>query len=42
MAAEFDAVHSIHRAVEVGSVDEVIKASELRPKIIEAIEAGLA
>jgi acetyl/propionyl-CoA carboxylase alpha subunit/acetyl-CoA carboxylase carboxyltransferase component len=41
VAAEFDAVHSIHRAVEVGSVDEVIKATELRPKIIAAIEAGL-
>ena len=41
-ASEFDAVHSIHRAVEVGSVDEVIKASELRPKIIAALEAGLA
>ena len=42
VASEFDAVHSIHRAVEVGSVDEVIKATELRPKIIAAIEAGLA
>ncbi|MBA8792464.1 acetyl/propionyl-CoA carboxylase alpha subunit/acetyl-CoA carboxylase carboxyltransferase component [Friedmanniella endophytica] len=42
LAAEFDAVHNIHRAVEVGSVDEVIKAAELRPKIIEAIGKGLA
>jgi len=42
VASEFDAVHSIHRAVEVGSVDEVIKATELRPEIIAAIEAGLA
>jgi acetyl-CoA carboxylase carboxyltransferase component/biotin carboxyl carrier protein len=42
VASEFDAVHSIHRAVEVGSVDEVIKASELRPKIIAALEARLA
>ena len=41
VAAEFDAVHSIHRAVQVGSVDEVIKAAELRPKIIAAVEAGL-
>ncbi|MBS2550787.1 hypothetical protein KGQ19_28335, partial [Catenulispora sp. NL8] len=37
VAAEFDRVHSIQRAVEVGSVDEVIKAAELRPKIIAAI-----
>jgi acetyl-CoA carboxylase carboxyltransferase component len=37
VAGEFDGVHSIHRAVEVGSVDEVISASELRPKIIAAL-----
>ena len=42
VAAEFDSVHSIHRAVSVGSVDAVIKASELRPRIISALEAGLA
>jgi hypothetical protein len=35
-------VHDIRRAVEVGSVDAVIGAAELRPRIIEAIEAGLA
>jgi acetyl-CoA carboxylase carboxyltransferase component len=37
VAAEFDRVHSIRRAVEVGSVDEVIKVSELRPRVIAAI-----
>ncbi|WP_040871852.1 ATP-binding protein [Nocardia exalbida] len=42
VAAEFDRVHDIRRAVEVGSVDAVIRASELRPRIIEAIEARLA
>ncbi|MEP6815101.1 MAG: carboxyl transferase domain-containing protein, partial [Marmoricola sp.] len=41
VAAEFDAVHSIHRAVEVGSVDAVISAAELRPQIIAAIERQL-
>ena len=41
VAAEFDAVHSIQRAVEVGSVDAVIAASELRPRLVAAIEAGL-
>jgi acetyl-CoA carboxylase carboxyltransferase component len=41
VATEFDQVHNIHRAVEVGSVDEVIAGSELRPKIIAALEAGL-
>ncbi|HET8599834.1 MAG TPA: carboxyl transferase domain-containing protein [Segeticoccus sp.] len=39
VAAEFDRVHNIHRAVEVGSVDEVIAASELRPKIVAVLEA---
>ena len=41
VATEFDRVHNIHRAVEVGSVDEVIAAAELRPKIIAALEKGL-
>ncbi|MDL9948366.1 carboxyl transferase domain-containing protein [Gordonia sp. ABSL11-1] len=42
IAAEFDAVHSIRRAVEVGSVDAVIQADELRPRIIGAIESSPA
>ncbi|MEV6348906.1 carboxyl transferase domain-containing protein [Actinoplanes sp. NPDC051851] len=41
VAAEFDRIHNIQRAVEVGSVDAVIRAADLRPKIIEAIEARL-
>ncbi|WP_338836168.1 carboxyl transferase domain-containing protein [Gordonia polyisoprenivorans] len=40
LAAEFDSVHSIRRAVEVGSVDAVIDAAELRPRIIAAIESN--
>ncbi|HSO65634.1 MAG TPA: carboxyl transferase domain-containing protein, partial [Ornithinibacter sp.] len=42
VAAEFDAVHDIHRAVEVGSVDAVIAAEEIRPRIIASIEATSA
>ncbi len=38
VATEFDGIHSIRRAVEVGSVDEVIQAGELRPKLIEALD----
>src|SRR4051794_6502483 len=38
VAAEFDAIHNIHRAVDVGSVDAVIPASRLRPEIIRVIE----
>jgi acetyl/propionyl-CoA carboxylase alpha subunit/acetyl-CoA carboxylase carboxyltransferase component len=42
VAAEFDGIHSIQRAVEVGSVDAIIRPEELRPRIIEAVENGLA
>jgi len=42
VAAEFDRVHNIQRAVEVGSVDAVIRATELRPRVIEAIEFHLS
>ena len=41
VAAEFDRVHSIQRAVEVGSVDDVIRPAELRPRIIQEIESRL-
>jgi acetyl/propionyl-CoA carboxylase alpha subunit/acetyl-CoA carboxylase carboxyltransferase component len=41
VAAEFDGVHDIRRAVRVGSVDAVIQATELRPRIIGAIESTL-
>ncbi|MDP3890433.1 carboxyl transferase domain-containing protein, partial [Nocardioides sp.] len=39
VAAEFDGVHNIHRAVDVGSVDAVIAASDLRPEVIRVIES---
>jgi acetyl-CoA carboxylase carboxyltransferase component len=41
VAAEFDGVHDIHRAVAVGSVDAVISAPRLRPVIIGVIEREL-
>jgi acetyl/propionyl-CoA carboxylase alpha subunit/acetyl-CoA carboxylase carboxyltransferase component len=40
-AAEFDAIHSIERAVEVGSVERIIRASDLRPYLIDAVERGM-
>jgi acetyl-CoA carboxylase carboxyltransferase component len=40
-AAEFDAIHSIERAVEVGSVDRIIAPSALRPYLIDAVERGM-
>jgi acetyl-CoA carboxylase carboxyltransferase component len=41
VAAEFDRIHSIQRAVDVGSVDTIISVTRLRPSIIDAIEDGL-
>jgi acetyl/propionyl-CoA carboxylase alpha subunit/acetyl-CoA carboxylase carboxyltransferase component len=41
VAAEFDRVHNIERAVEVGSVDAIIRPADLRPRIVEVIESGL-
>jgi len=41
VAAAFDGVHNIHRAVDVGSVDAVIEAADIRPRIIAEIERGM-
>jgi acetyl-CoA carboxylase carboxyltransferase component/pyruvate/2-oxoglutarate dehydrogenase complex dihydrolipoamide acyltransferase (E2) component len=40
-ATEFDAIHSIERAVEVGSVERIIPPSEFRPYLIDAVERGM-
>jgi acetyl-CoA carboxylase carboxyltransferase component len=42
IAEEFDSIHSIERALEVGSVDAIIPARELRPWIVDAVERGMA
>jgi hypothetical protein len=42
VAAEFDGVHSIARAVAMGSVDAIISASTLRPQLIAAVERGMS
>jgi len=41
LAARFDAIHSIERAVEVGSVSRIVPAAGLRPQLFEAIERGM-
>ena len=41
VAAEFDAVHSIQRAVQVGSIDAVIAPGELRHAIARHIDAWM-
>ncbi|HET9780146.1 MAG TPA: carboxyl transferase domain-containing protein, partial [Candidatus Dormibacteraeota bacterium] len=41
MAAEFDSVHNVHRAQQVGSIHHIIPASSLRPYLIDAVERGM-
>ena len=41
-AAEFDRVHSVHRALQVGALDCIIPPGKLRPYLIGAIERGIA
>jgi len=40
-AERFDRVHSVERAVRVGSVNRIITPSSLRPFLIEAVERGI-
>jgi acetyl-CoA carboxylase carboxyltransferase component len=40
-AGQFDAVHSVERAVRMGSVSRTVAPSSLRPFLIEAVERGM-
>lgn len=40
IAAEFDAIHTVERAVQVGSLDAVIPARAIRPALIEAVRGA--
>jgi acetyl-CoA carboxylase carboxyltransferase component len=41
VAEEFDGIHSVHRALEVGSVHRIIPAVHLRPYLVDAIGRGI-
>ena len=41
VAGEFDRVHTVERALRVGSIDAIIPAARLRPHLIEALERGM-
>jgi acetyl-CoA carboxylase carboxyltransferase component len=41
LASKFDRIHSVERALKVGSIDAIIPVSRLRPYIVERIETGL-
>jgi len=42
VAEEFDGIHSVHRALEVGSVHRIVPAGSLRPYLVDAIQRGIA
>ena len=39
LAAEFDAIHTVERAREVGSLEAIVPARELRQRLIDALGA---
>ncbi len=41
-AERFDAVHSVERAVEVGSVKRIITLESIRQELLDAVERGMA
>ena len=41
MAAQFEGIHNIERARDVGSVHSIVPAAELRPRLIDAVERGM-
>ena len=42
VAEEFDRIHTVQRALAVGSVDRIITAEALRPYIVDAVERGMS
>jgi len=42
VASEFDHVHSVHRALKVGALRDIIPPANLRPYLIAAIETRRA
>lgn len=41
VAAEFDRVHTVHRALRVGALQQILPSANLRPFLIAAVERGL-
>ncbi len=41
LAAEFDSIHSVERALEVGSISRIIEPASLRPFLVDAVERGI-
>jgi acetyl-CoA carboxylase carboxyltransferase component len=41
VASEFDHIHSVHRALEVGALNTIIPPANLRPYLIDAVARGI-
>jgi acetyl-CoA carboxylase carboxyltransferase component/biotin carboxyl carrier protein len=41
VASEFDKIHSVHRALQVGALNKILPASNLRPYLVDAVERGM-
>jgi len=41
VASEFDRIHSVHRALEVGALHHIIPPTNLRPYLIDAVARGI-
>jgi acetyl-CoA carboxylase carboxyltransferase component len=42
MASEFDRIHSVQRALNVGALNCIIPPADLRPYLIQAVERGMS
>jgi acetyl/propionyl-CoA carboxylase alpha subunit/acetyl-CoA carboxylase carboxyltransferase component len=42
VAAEFDQIHSVHRALKVGALSSILPPRNLRPFLIDAVERGMS
>jgi len=42
VAAEFDRIHSVHRALKVGALSSILPPQNLRPFLIDAVERGMS
>lgn len=41
VAAEFDSIHSVQRALQVGALHAILPPHELRPFLVEAVQRGI-
>ena len=42
VAEEFDSIHTVERALKVGSLDRIVPPGDIRPYLVDALERGIA